>query len=243
MPITYPHETPGRFTSLLGFVSSGDLGGITCYRSKRGRIVQFAKTWPKAPPTLAQLTGRTRMYRAAEQWRHFTPYQKQQWRNAAARASLCMTGYDLWVRWYFRQELSVILIIEDQTGINLLDNFTRTDPAIPPPPKFEPHELEDQKYWGRARFGRPSLLMPQNSTEYLTFLPCHHDLPDGDPVARSYVVNGPGTFACATAWNNHWHSATFDSTGQLGPTQIKLTYTWSDGDGAVTMMTIQTIPW
>jgi hypothetical protein len=222
-------ETPLRGLSLLGFVASGDLGAITCYRSHLGAIIQFAKTWPKTVPSLAQLTGRCRMHFAAEQWRHFTDVQKQAWRNAARISHLCMHGYDLWVRWFFHPNYYEMWTLINQTDVNTLANITRSDVAIPPAPKFQPHELADEITYGRARYGRRLVIMPPQTSEYLPFLAVHHGLTDGSPVLVLWSHYGPGLLIGPTVQNNHWCAAEWHSTDQTGYSQVHCHMWWPDG--------------
>ena len=83
--------------NFLGTVAFGDFADLTTYRSQRGKVVWFAKTWPDKPPSYLQTLDRARFSAAAASWRLLTPAEKRQWTLAAQRASLVMTGYNLYV--------------------------------------------------------------------------------------------------------------------------------------------------
>ena len=109
-----------QLLSLLGFLIWGDLGPLSMYRSKRGKIVVYAKTWPHKPPSPKQLEQRALWSAAAIAWNTLTDPQRQQWHLAASRASLCLHGYDLWMHWSLTADNSAIQTLERQTGTTLL---------------------------------------------------------------------------------------------------------------------------
>lgn len=109
-----------RLFSLLGFLIWGDLGPVTMYRSKRGKIVWFAKTRPGKPPSDKQLEHRAAFTAAAQAWRALTDTQRTQWELASRRASLCMHGYDLWIHYQLTADTSAIETLERQTDTTLL---------------------------------------------------------------------------------------------------------------------------
>lgn len=115
-----PHQTPTHLFTLLGMVAWGDIGPITIYRNQRGRMVWFAKTWPKKPPSPDQQAQRDRLTAAAADWQALSPGQQAQWHLAARRASLTMHGYDLFQHWKLSKDTSAIATLERQTGTNLL---------------------------------------------------------------------------------------------------------------------------
>ena len=109
-----------RLFSLWGFVIWGDFGPLTMYRSKRGKIVTFAKTYPAKPPSELQLEQRAAFSTAAQAWRALTAGQRAQWELASRRASLCMHGYDLWIHYQLTGDTSAIETLERQTHTSLL---------------------------------------------------------------------------------------------------------------------------
>lgn len=110
-----------RKLSLLGLIYHGDLGPLTMYRSHlRRRVVAFLKTRPDKPPTPAQIENRNRMKEAAGAWRDLPSLARDQWELATRRASLCLTGYNLYTYWHFTGNDSAILTLARQTSTTLL---------------------------------------------------------------------------------------------------------------------------
>ena len=105
--------------SVLGLVAYGDLGPLTMYKSKAGKIVAFAKTWPDRPPSYYQVLDRGRFLAAAHSWTDLPQTQKDQWNLAARRASLCCTGYNLYMYCWLAPDNSSVQTIARQTGCTL----------------------------------------------------------------------------------------------------------------------------
>jgi hypothetical protein len=114
------HQPKTALYSVLGWVIWGDLGPVTMYRDKQGKIVAFPKTWPKKPASPAQATQRALFIAAATGWRALTAQQRAAWELATRRASLAMHGYDLWVHWSLTEDEQAIRTLERQTGTTLL---------------------------------------------------------------------------------------------------------------------------
>ena len=106
--------------SCLGLVYSGDIGQLTVYRSKRGKLVVFKKTWPKEIPSAEQTVLRAKFTAAAEAWKALTPQARAQWELATRRTSLCMHGYDLFVHHQLVGDDMAIKAIERQSQTTLL---------------------------------------------------------------------------------------------------------------------------
>lgn len=106
--------------STLGTVIWGDFGTLTMYRSKRKKLVIFKKTWPDKPPSDRQLAWRATWSAAAAAWRALTHGQRTQWSLAARRASLCATGYNLWLHWKLTADDAAIRTLQNQTKTQLL---------------------------------------------------------------------------------------------------------------------------
>ena len=113
-------QPPDKLYSLFGFVIWGDFGPLTMYHRADGRLVVMLKTWPDKPPSPAQLTQRAVFAAAATTWNALSTAQRLQWSTAAARASLCATGYNLWVHWQITGDQAAIATIERQTRTTLL---------------------------------------------------------------------------------------------------------------------------
>jgi len=114
------HPDIGRLFNYFGTIIWGDLGPVTIYRSKRGKLVSFAKTWPKEGPTPEQLEYRQKFIDAAAAWQALNKEQREQWELASLRASLTMTGYNLWVHYQIAADIDAIRTIQRQTQTDLV---------------------------------------------------------------------------------------------------------------------------
>ena len=115
-----PKQPWEHLLPLIGFVTWGDLGGLTMHTCKKGRIIFFLKTYPDKPPTQAQLDQRAKFTAAVEAWRALPPAARARWELATRRLSFTLTGYNLWIHWYLTGDTSAIETIERQTGLDLL---------------------------------------------------------------------------------------------------------------------------
>lgn len=114
-------QDPRRMFSFFGFLVWGDLGPLTMYRSKRGKIVAFAKTWPAKPPSELQSRQRAAFKKAADKWHTLTPKKRERWELATRRLSLPLTGYDLWMHHRLQPDETYVRTIEQQTSLELID--------------------------------------------------------------------------------------------------------------------------
>jgi len=106
--------------SCLGLVYSGDIGQLTVYRSKRGKLVVFKKTWPKEAPSAEQTALRAAFTAAASAWQSLSVGLRAQWELATRRTSLCMHGYNLFVHHQLEGDDQAIRAIERQSHTSLL---------------------------------------------------------------------------------------------------------------------------
>lgn len=107
-----------RFANLMGLRIGGDLDGITYYTSKRGRIVFFAKAPPDKPPSPKQQTQRNRFRLYAILWWQKTPHQRRNWETITRRASLCMTGYNLFIYIESSDDQATLATLKRQTNVH-----------------------------------------------------------------------------------------------------------------------------
>lgn len=113
-------QPPTNLFNLFGQVIWGDFADLTMYRRPDGRLVVFAKTWPKKPASPAQQIQRDKLAAAAADWKAGPTNPKQNWDTAAKRASLCMHGYDLFMHWKLTGDRDAILTLERQTNTKLI---------------------------------------------------------------------------------------------------------------------------
>jgi hypothetical protein len=114
------HQPQHDLLTVLGWVQWGDLGALTLYRNRRGKMVAYAKTWPHKPPSPLQTIQRQRITDAAAAWQALTADQRAQWELATKRASLAMCGYCLWVAHQLTPDAKAIETLERQTNTELL---------------------------------------------------------------------------------------------------------------------------
>lgn len=105
--------------SIMGWNITGDLGPLTAYTSQRGNTVWFDKTNPLNPPSLMQTKIRNLIRLAATSWRAQTPAEREAWNQAAARAHLTISGYNLWTWFQRHRDLGTLRTIERQSGVTL----------------------------------------------------------------------------------------------------------------------------
>ncbi|HUT09458.1 MAG TPA: hypothetical protein VMY37_09935 [Thermoguttaceae bacterium] len=108
----------------LGFKVQGDLGPITCYTSKRDRVVWYIKAPPLEPPSDAQVNQRYQFIWAAEKWREIGQEEHQRWEDIAAKAHLRISGYNLFTYWCLTGDLAAITTACHHAGKSL---------TLPPP--------------------------------------------------------------------------------------------------------------
>ncbi len=114
-----PLPPTSNLLSYLGLVQWGDIGEMTTYRRPDGRLVVFAKTYPDKPPSTQQLADRAAFSAAAVTWRTLTAPQRLAWTTAAARLSLCMTGYNLFIALTLKPDAEALATIERQASLTL----------------------------------------------------------------------------------------------------------------------------
>jgi len=103
----------------LGLRAQGDLAELTFYRDKRGDHVVFPKTRPSGPATPLKLRQQNKFkVIGAAAWKHHFVRQEQ-FKMAARRLSLKMTGFNLFMAWKLTGDDAMIATIERQTGLDL----------------------------------------------------------------------------------------------------------------------------
>lgn len=113
-------EPTSKILCILGFRPTGDLGPLTAYTSKRGKVVWFLKAPPTTPPSDWQLHCRNAFRLIAHVWNALTEDVRQQWSLAERRGFLNITGYNLFVYWNMTRDDAAIRTIQRQTKTNLI---------------------------------------------------------------------------------------------------------------------------
>lgn len=119
MPLGYP-------ANLLGFVVSGDIAGQTIYTDRFMRKVVFPQAPPTKPPTPMQVIQRCRFATAVANWHAATESQRVGFEQISLKASLCMTGLNLWISVSLQGTVLMLDTLCKQTGI-----FVDDPPLIP----------------------------------------------------------------------------------------------------------------
>lgn len=113
-------------TTLTGYLNffgvriQGDIGPITCYRSSRRGLVWFPKAPPKCPPTDLQIDHRDKWKDIIENWTELPAATKENWERLTRRASLSLSGINLYIWWRCSQDDAIIQTLQRQTGISVL---------------------------------------------------------------------------------------------------------------------------
>jgi hypothetical protein len=109
-----------KLLKLLGLRPTGDFGPYTIYTSQRHKTVAFPRSPPQKPPSIRQIQQRERWRAAAQAWAELPNTIKLNWRTAAIKANLKITGHNLWIWYILRGDQPAILTVERITGINLI---------------------------------------------------------------------------------------------------------------------------
>lgn len=112
-----------KLTSLLNFFGlqvQGDIGPITCYRSARQPLIWFLKAPPKKPLSALQAAQIAKWVNIIDDWKALTPTQRANWLAIAAKASLSIQGFNLYIWWRSAEDDTIIETLERQTGIDVL---------------------------------------------------------------------------------------------------------------------------
>ena len=112
--------TDRRLLQYIGLRPTGDLGPLTAYTSKRGKVVWFLKSPPHGPPSVHQLRQRNTFRLVAKTWSQMTAGEREQWSLAERRAYLDITGYNLFVWYNTVGDDQIIKTIERKTNTNLI---------------------------------------------------------------------------------------------------------------------------
>jgi len=109
--------------ALLGWGLTGDFGGLTAYTTEAGKVVMFPRAPPLNPPSDAQQAQRDKLTEAANEWAKLDLPSQQKWQQAARRASLRITGYNLWAYWWLTKDTATVATVAHQSGRDLLSTL------------------------------------------------------------------------------------------------------------------------
>jgi len=104
---------------MLGLSVQGDIGPWTIYTDRYGRKKWFLYSPPTKPPTANQIVHRERFRAAQAAWQALTPNEKAALELAVNKASLCMTGQNLYLSAILKRMTAQYNAVERQTGVTL----------------------------------------------------------------------------------------------------------------------------
>jgi len=113
-----------KYINFLGFKVQGDIGPITCYTSKKGKIVWYLKAPPKEPPSEHQTMNRIAWAESAIMWRMLDPEERTVWKEIARRANLRITGFNLFTYYQMTKDIRPIITACDKAEMSLLIGAT-----------------------------------------------------------------------------------------------------------------------
>lgn len=87
----------GPWVGLLGFAANGDIGDVTMYTNRHGKIVIYPKSPPKKPPSPMQVQQRAKFRAAQAGYRALVPSAKAAWELAVKGMHLDMTGQNAFI--------------------------------------------------------------------------------------------------------------------------------------------------
>ncbi len=112
-----PH---GHLFHLFGFIIWGDYGPLTMYKSRRGKMVAYPRTYPEKPPSPDQVTNRAAFGSAAVDWHHLPKETQAKWERVTRVLSLQVTGFNLYMHWRLQWDDSYVRTVQRQAGIELI---------------------------------------------------------------------------------------------------------------------------
>lgn len=108
-----------RLLSYVALRAEGDVGPFTCYHSHRRRLVVYQARPRAKPPTPWQQSQLDRLRIAALGWWLIGESIRHQYRLAARRGRLRMSGYALWIASQLKPRPEALRTLERQTNTSL----------------------------------------------------------------------------------------------------------------------------
>lgn len=102
---------------LFGMGVSGDIDGMTIYTDRHMRKVFFPQAPPCDPPSPMQVKQRARFCEAISNWRDTSQNERDGFESISLRASLRMTGLNLWIHVSLQRAFELLATLRRQTGI------------------------------------------------------------------------------------------------------------------------------
>jgi hypothetical protein len=215
--------------TMLGMAVSGDLGDLTMYTRRDGRLVWFPSTRPAKPPSPPQARARAALRYAATSWQRMTPWQKQRWNKATDAMSLTLTGYNSWVHYYLKADEHYRRRLERASGINLKSTWQDGVPDFP---------LRGTMYPGRPWRYYPAPLLeetrhfitvPFSRTVHFYFLPSSFANPVGTLLRLDWIFTGSGSIQADDMYERLWSVWSYTAPAHLTSDSLWIRANWPDG--------------
>ena len=225
-------QTSTALHQLLGLVLWGDIGPLTMYRSREGRLVIFKKTWPDKPATPRQIACRDAMVTCGRAWRGMPPHQRALWHQVARKCSLKGHGYSLWVHWRFKQPVAALRTLQQQAGIELY-TAAQTQHVYDPRwrdrpwrvgPTYEDPELYVFPFLPWVDWRWPCTIW---------YMPFTSQVPYWSPLTITVDLDGPGSITQWQAYNRAYIPITYTPAGPGTIADLTITAYWPDGSYTV----------
>jgi len=221
-------QTANPMHPFFGMVLWGDIGDITMYRSHRGKLVIFKKTWPDTPATPPQIAARDGMNCCGRSWRGLAPHQKALWKQLTKKLSLPFSGYNLWVSWRWKQNRSKLRTLQQQAGIQLLTDAT-TPTVYDPRWRNKPTRLRKNTIDPNIYLMPHSPVIRPGIPCTFWFMPFNRKIPYWTPIAYTIFLFGAGILTEVQMYNQTMIPLIYTPTLIEQAVRIEVTAFWPDG--------------
>jgi hypothetical protein len=103
----------------IGLNVNGDVGGLTVYTRKDGRLIMYPVAPPTKPASEKQLAHRHRFRLAVHAWKELSNYDRELYARACDQLSLCAWGLNLWITLSLQPTQNLWQTICQQTSLPL----------------------------------------------------------------------------------------------------------------------------
>ena len=236
------HTFNRSLSNLIGYVAWGDLGELTMYRSRRGKLVAFTKTYPDKPVSPEAEAIKTSFQIAHTLYALHGDTARQQWQRTPQRLSLCLSGGSLFNMAIRLPDYSSIRTLERQARTRLVANL---NPQAEPPTQIRRPPVRGvyDPYARRpAAFVPDKLVIPVGQHGW-TYAWCHaNDLDELAPIPAAWYSSGVGAVTPTPMTNTLYTRVKIDALAVPGHGQVYVALEWPDRPTAYFHCHVQTVP-